>query len=193
MLWQSAREQMARDSAAHAAGAKLQRVHARKKAALAWLKTPEGREFMKERVAQIRAAAPEMFAAAERVKEAGKTMSAFQKNMQSVEGKEVLAVQVKKLQGDLGTLRTEERKARRNIRQLDRNINAASRTAKVALDMFENDLPSSVRLPSRTLGDTRYVKAAFDEMQRNLMALAPEQQKALTLNLRRVLSLGLGG
>ena len=79
MLWQSAREQMARDSAAHAAGAKLQRTQAQKKAALAWLKTPEDDAFMKERVAQIRAAAPEMFAAAERVKEAGKTMSAFQK------------------------------------------------------------------------------------------------------------------
>lgn len=59
--------------------------------------------------------------------------------------------------------------------------------------MFENDLPSAVRLPSRALGDTRYVKAAFGEVQRSVRALNPEQQKALTLNLRRVISLGLGG
>ena len=193
MLWQSAREQMARDSAANAVGAKVRRVQAQKKAALAWLKTPEGREFMKERVVQIRVASPEMFAAAERVKEAGKTKNAVQKAAKSVEGKEILAAEVKRVQGDLGALRTEERKARRNIRQLDRNINAASRTAKVARDMFENDLPSAVRLPSRALGDTRYIKAALGEVQRSVRALAPEQQKALTLNLRRVISLGLGG
>jgi hypothetical protein len=193
MLWKSAREQMARDGAANAAGAKLQRVQARKKEALAWLKTPEGREFMKARVAQIRAASPEMFAAAERVKEAGKKKSAIQKAAKTLPGKEILAAEVKRVQGDLGALRTEERKARRNIRQLDRNIKAALGVAKVALDMFENDLPGTVRLPSRALGDTRYVKAAFGEVQRSIGALAPEQQKVLTLNLRRVLSLGLGG
>ena len=193
MLWETAREQMARDGTVNAAGAKLKNVQAQKKEALAWLKTPQGSEFIKARVAEIRASSPEMFEAAERVRKAEKTRSAYQNATKSPQGREIIAAQVKKMQGDLGALRTEERKARRNIRQLDRNINAASRTAKVALDMFENDLPSSVRLPSRTLGDTRYVKAAFDEMQRNLMALAPEQQKALTLNLRRVLSLGLGG
>jgi septation ring formation regulator EzrA len=134
-----------------------------------------------------------MFEAAERVRKAAKAKSAFQKVSQSAKGKEVIAAQVKKLQGDLGTLRTEERKARRNVAQLDRNINAAREVAKVARDMFENDIPGAVRLPSRTLGDTRYVKAAFGEVQRNVRALAPEQQKALTLNLRRVLSLGLGG
>jgi ATP-dependent exoDNAse (exonuclease V) alpha subunit len=192
MLWKSAREQMARDSAANAAGAKLQRVQARKKEALAWLKTPEGREFMKARVAQIRAASPEMFAAAERVKEAGKTINAVQKVARSAPGKEIIAGKVKKLQGDLGALRTEERKARRNIRQLDRNINAASLTAKVARDIFENDLPGTVRLPSRALGDARYIKAALGEVQRSVRALNPEQLKALTLNLRRVMSLGLG-
>ena len=193
MLWEMAREQMARDSAANAAGAKLQRVQARKKEALAWLKTPQGGEFIKARVAEIRATAPEMFEAAERVRKAEKTRSAYQNAMKSPQGKEIIVAQVKKMQGDLGVLRTEERKARRNIAQLDRNIKTASRTAKVARNMFENDLPSTVRLPSRTLGDTRYVTAAFDEMQRNLRALNPEQQKVLTLNLRRVLSLGLGG
>jgi hypothetical protein len=196
MLWQSARAQMARDSAANAAGAKLQRVQARKQAALAWLKTPEGGEFMKARVAQIRAASPEMFAAAERVKEAAKTKTAVQKAVKTLPGKEIIAGKVKKLQddfGDLGALRTEERKARRNIRQLDRNINAALGVAKVARDMFENDLPSAVRLPSRALGDARYIKASLGEVQRSVRALNPEQQKALTLNLRRVLSLGLGG
>ena len=193
MLWKSAREQMVRDSAANAAGAKLQRVQARKKEALAWLKTPEGGEFMKARVAQIRASSPEMFEAAERVKEAGKKKSAVQKAAKTLPGKEILAAEVKRVQGDLGALRTEERKARRNIAQLDRNINAASRTAKVARDLYENDLPGTVRLPSRALGDARYIKAALGEVQRSVRALNPEQQKALTLNLRRVLSLGLGG
>ncbi|MDE8345630.1 MAG: MobA/MobL family protein [Acidocella sp.] len=193
MLWETAREQMARDGAANAAGAKLKNIQAQKREALAWLKTPQGGEFIKARVAEIKATAPEMFEAAERVRKAEKTRSAYQNATKTPKGKEIIAAQVKKMQGDLGALRTEERKARRNIRQLDRNIKTASRTAKVARDMFENDLPSSVRLPSRTLGDTRYVKAAFDEMQRNLRALAPEQQKALTLNLRRVISLGLGG
>ncbi|WP_346380553.1 MobQ family relaxase [Acidithiobacillus sp.] len=193
MLWKTAREQLARDGAANAAGAKLKNIQAQKKEALAWLKTPQGSEFIKARVAEIRASSPEMFEAAERVRKAEKTRSSYQNAMKTPQGKEIIAAQVKKIQGDLGALRTEERKARRNIRQLDRNIKAASRTAKVARDMFENDLPSSVRLPSRTLGDTRYVKAAFGEMRRNLRALNPEQQKALTLNLRRVLSLGLGG
>ena len=193
MLWQSAREHMARDSAVHAAGAKLQRVQVQKQAVLAWLKTPEGREFMTARVAQIRAASPEMFAAAERVKEAGKKKTAVQKVAKTLPGKEILAGKVKKLQGDLGALRTEERKARRHLAQLDRNINAASQTAKIARNVFENGLPLAVRLPSRALGDTHYIKAALGEVQHSVRALAPEQQKALTLNLRRVISLGLGG
>lgn len=193
MLWQSAREQMERDSAANAAGAKLKGIQAQKKEVLEWLKTPEGGEFIKARVAQIRASSPEMFEAAERVQKAEKAKSAFQKVTQSPKGKDVIAAQVKKLQGDLGALRTEERKARRNVAQLDRNINAARGVGKVARDMFENDIPGAVRLPSRALGDTRFVRAAFGEVQRNVRALAPEQQKALTLNLRRVLSLGLGG
>jgi hypothetical protein len=193
MLWKSAREQMARDSAANAAGAKLKGIQAQKKEALEWLKTPGGGEFIKSRVAQIRASSPDMFEAAERVQKAGKAKSHIQKVTKSAQGKEIIAGQVKKLQGDLGALRTEERKARRNVAQLDRNINAARGVAKVARDMFENDIPSTVRLPSRTLGDSRYVKAAFGEVRRNVQALAPEQQKALTLNLRRVLSLGLGG
>ena len=193
MLWKSAREQMERDSAANAAGAKLKGIQAQKKEAIEWLKTPEGGEFIKARVAQIRTSSPEMFEAAERVRKAEKAKNAFQKITKSAKGKEVITAQVKKMQGDLGPLRTEERKARRHMAQLNRNINAARGVAKVARDMFENDLPGTVRLPSRTLGDTRFVKAAFGEVQRNLQALTHEQQKTLTLNLRRVLSLGLGG
>jgi hypothetical protein len=193
MLWKSAREQMAKDSAANAAAAHLKNVQAQKREAMEWLKTPQGAEFIKARVAEIKSTAPEMFEAAERVRKAQKTRSAYQKATKSPQGKELIAAQVKKLQGDLGALRTEERKVRRNVAQLGRNINAAQGVAKVARDMFENDIPGTVRLPSRTLGDTRYVKAAFGEVRRNMQALAPEQQKALALNLRRVLSLGLGG
>ena len=192
MLWKSALEQMARDSAASAAGTKLKHIQAQKKEALEWLKTSQGGEFIKARVAEIRATSPEMFEVAAQVWKAEKARSGFQKAMKSPKGKELVVAQVKKMQGDLGALRTEERKARRNLVQLDRNIKAGVEVAKVARSIYENDLPATVRVPSRALGDTRYIKAASGEIKRSFMALTPEQQKALTLNLRQGLGLSLG-
>jgi hypothetical protein len=193
MLWKSAQEQMARDSAANAAGAKLKEAQANKKQAVEWLKTTEGRGFIQQKIAEIRSQSPEMFAAAERVHQAEQARKDARAKVKSPQGKQMVEQKVKQLQGDIGGLRTEERKARRNLAQLNRNIGRAGRTAHLARNLYENDLAGSIKAPGDMLDTSRYLRAVQGELAGTVRALKPEQQQALTLNLRRVLSLGLGG
>jgi hypothetical protein len=192
MLWKAAQEQLRRDSAANAAGSKLKKAQANKKATVEWLKTPDGKEFIKTKLAEIRAQAPGLYDAGEAVHRATGKREQAAKHMQSLKGKEMVYQKVKELQGGLSELRTEERKTRRNLAQLNRNIERATKVSHRARAMYENDIGGQILTPDKVLDVTRYVNGVHNSVDAKFKSLKPEQQQAVNLNLRRALGLGLG-
>ena len=140
MLWNS----MKRSVAADLATVKLDRAAKARAQAQAWLRSPDGRQFVADRVTALRA--------------------------------------------EYSGLRTDERRIRRGIARLDRDLKAAAGIEKVSRALKEGELIRSVLVPSRALSTTDYLRAVQGSLRQRVQQLEPQQ----TQKLQRLLTLGLG-
>lgn len=108
--------------------------------------------------------------------------------LRSPAGMDYTAGKVRELQGDLGSLRTAERRARRNLAQTDRRLRTATSIERMAKGLADAELGKGIVVPSQALDTTRYLKAVQGGLQDMVRKLTPQQ----TQTLKQVLSLGIG-
>jgi hypothetical protein len=183
-LWSAAKTSMATD----AAGNRLAAVQVKKADFKQWLKTDEGKAFTRNQIAVLTKNSSEIEVAARKVQAAERATVSAKTYLKSEKGIRDKIAKVQELQGDLSSLRVKERKARRNIAQLDRLIRAADRTGKVAQGLAQSQLVETVKMPIQNINTTaflRNVQGGLNDMVKG-MTLAQRQ------TLSRALSIGFG-
>ncbi|MGH7100753.1 MAG: MobQ family relaxase, partial [Stellaceae bacterium] len=140
MLWNSMKRSVAVDIATF----KLDRAARAREQAAVWVRSPEGRKFVAERVTALRS--------------------------------------------EYSALRTTERRIRRGIVRLERDLKAATGIEKVARALKEGELVQSMMVPARALNTTDYLKVVQGSLRQTVQQLQPQQAQ----KLQRLLTLGLG-
>jgi len=183
-LWAAAKKSMQTDAAA----GRLVRVQTTKDGFKQWLESDAGKDFTKAQIKNLTNNSVEIEAAVEKIRRVEREKGRAKTWLNSDDGVKYKIDKVRELQGDLSQLRTKERRARRNVAQLDRNLKAVVRSEKIATGLANAEIGRGLLMPERILDTTKYVRGVQIGLSDMVKKLTPQQK----LSLSRVLTLGLG-
>jgi MobA/MobL family len=144
-----------------------------------WFKNPSSQMW------QSMKRSAEIDAASAKLNEATKSRDLAQKWLKSEPGMKYTLGQYREQQPRLQELRTDERKARRNIAQVSRHLKTAQTLEKTTRALMQSGLAPTVSIPERGLDSGRYLKAFQTGINARMQALAPQQQQTLAQILTR--------
>lgn len=183
-LWNAAKASMREDSANSA----LQAARRSKSGFQEWLKTDVGKDFAKAQLGIWTNNSPEIPAAVAKVQKAQRVTDRATAWMKSDEGVAKKLTKLRELRGDLSDLRVKERRARRNIAQIDRVIRGVEQAEKLSNGLANIGVTKTISVPEHVLDTRKYVKT----VQTGLANIAKTLTQTQRQTLGRVLTMGLG-
>ena len=189
MFWQAAKVQMKQDLA-HADASQLDQTKPNKASAKAWLRTEEGGAFRKSIIRNRLADVPGAYDASEKAGRASAQRQNSRRFLHSPAGQKKALETVRERQGNLSELRTQERKMRRQLARINRDLRVTTWVQQRSHVLYETGLAGSIQTSLHKPDPARYPEFLQQKLETKIQTLRPEQQQKLNQTLQKELTPG---